>query len=83
MKFNIFWLAPFVLPFVLFWFIAFFAWATVGSIEDDTRDFTGFAALVFGVVFGAIGANDAMKANIGWLSFPSKKGGASDDQNHS
>ena len=74
MRFNIFWLAPFVLPFVFFWFIAFFAWTTVGSIEGDTRDVTGVSAFVFGVVFGVISANDAMKANIGWITLPSKKG---------
>ena len=74
MRFNIFWLAPFVLPFVLFWFVAFFAWSTVGTIEGEPREGLALSSIVFGIVFGLIGTNEAMKANIGWLSFPSKKG---------
>jgi len=74
MRFNIFWLAPLVLPFVFLAMIFAILWVADVATINRTRGLIATLSIVFGAAGGGVAAWHAMAEGIGWLSFPSKKG---------
>lgn len=73
MRINVFWAAPFVLPFfisgtglALFWLVGFQADNTAKSVLSG-------ASLFFGVPLGVAIAADAANQNIGWVQIGGEK----------